>query len=263
MLDSFLLRAALAGLGVALAAGLLGCFVVWRRMAYFGDATAHASILGVALALALGLPPLLGVLLVAGCMALGVALLADRGLAADAVLGVMAHGALGLGLFAVALTPGPRLDLDGFLFGDVLTVGRGDLALIWGGAALVGLLVWRHWGLLLTSTLSPDLARASGLDPRRGSLLLSALLAAVVAAAIQVVGALLVAALLVIPAAAARNLSRSPEGMALAACGIGALASLGGLGLAVAADAGVGPATVTVAAAAFAVLTAVGRLRAG
>ena len=262
MLDSFLLRAALAGLGVALAAGLLGCFVVWRRMAYFGDATAHASILGVALALALGLPTLLGVLAVAGGMALGVALLADRGLAADTVLGVMAHGALGLGLFAVALTPGPRLDLEGFLFGDVLTVGRGDLAVIWGGAALVGLLVWRHWGLLLTSTLSPDLARAGGMDPRRGSLLLSALLAAVVATAIQVVGALLIAALLVIPAAAARNLARTPEGMAMAACGIGAVASLGGLGLAFVADAGVGPSTVTVAAAVFALLTAMGRLRA-
>lgn len=263
MLDSFLLRAALAGLGVALAAGLLGCFVVWRRMAYFGDATAHAAILGVAVALALGLPTVLGVAVVAGVVAVAVALLADRGLAADTVLGVTAHGALGLGLFAVALTPGPRVDLEGFLFGDVLTVGRGDLALIWGGAALVAALVRWHWGLLLTSTLSPDLARASGLDPRRASLLLSLLLAAVVAVAIQVVGALLIAALLVIPAAAARTLARTPEGMVAAACGIAALAALGGLGLAVVADAGVGPATVTVAVAAFAGLTAAARLRTG
>ena len=263
MLDSFLLRAALAGLGVALAAGLLGCFVVWRRMAYFGDATAHASILGVALALALGVPTVLGVMAVAGAMALGVAWITDRGLAADTVLGVMAHGALGLGLFAVALTPGPRLDLEAFLFGDVLTVSRGDLGLIWGGAAVVGLLVWRHWGLLLPSTLSPDLARAGGMDPRRGSLLLSVLLATVVAAAIQVVGALLIAALLVIPAAAARNLARTPEGMALAACGIGALAALGGLAVAVVADAGVGPSIVTVAVAVFALLSAIARLRTG
>lgn len=263
LLDSFLLRAALAGLGVALAAGLLGCFVVWRRMAYFGDATAHASILGVALSLAFGLPVTLGILGVAGAMALLVFLLSDRGLAADTVLGVLAHGSLGLGLFAVALSPGPRLNLEGFLFGDVLTVGRGDLALIWAGTALVGLLVWRNWVLLLTSTLSPDLARSAGLDPRRGSLLLSLLLAAVVAVAIQVVGALLVTALLIIPAAAARNLARTPEAMALAACGIGSLAALGGLGLAVAADAGVGPSTVTVALLAFATLTAAGRRRPG
>jgi zinc transport system permease protein len=262
MLDSFLLRAALAGLGVALAAGLLGCFVVWRRMAYFGDATAHASILGVALSLVVGVPTTLGVLVVAGSMAVLVFLLTDRSLAVDAALGVLAHGALGVGLFAVALTPGPRVNLEGFLFGDVLTVGRGDLGLIWGGAALVGLLVWRNWGLLLTSTLSPDLARAGGMDPRRGALLLSLLLAGLVAVAIQVVGALLVTALLIIPAAAARGVARTPEGMAFAACGIAAAAALGGLGLAVVADAGVGPATVTVALGAFAVLTAVSRLRA-
>lgn len=263
MLDSFLVRAALAGLGVALAAGLLGCFVVWRRMAYFGDATAHASILGVALALAVGVPSTLGVAAVAGTVAVLVFLLADRWLAADTVLGVLAHGALGVGLFAVALTPGPRPDLEGFLFGDVLTVGRTDLAVIWGGAALVALLVWRNWVLLLTATLSADLAHSEGMDPRRGALLLSLLLAGVVAVAIQVVGALLVTALLVIPAAAARNFARTPEGMVLASCAIAAGAALGGLGLALVADTGVGPATVTVAAAVFAILLAVRRLRTG
>ncbi|TNC74633.1 metal ABC transporter permease [Rubellimicrobium roseum] len=263
MLESFLVRAALAGVGVALAAGLLGCFVVWRRMAYFGDATAHASILGVALSLVFGLPVTLAILVVAGAVALLVFVLTDRSLAADTALGVLAHGALGLGLFAVALTPGPRVDMEAFLFGDVLTVGRGDLLLIWGGAVVVALVVWRNWGLLLISTLSPDLARAGGMDPRRASLLLALMLAGVVAVAIQVVGALLITALLIIPAAAARNLATTPERMAFAACAIGAGAALGGLGLAVAADAGVGPATVTVALGAFAVLTAAGRLRRG
>ena len=263
LLDSFLVRAALAGMGVALAAGLLGCFVVWRRMAYFGDATAHASILGIALSLLFGTPVTLGILVVAGAMALLVFALTERGHAVDTALGVLAHGALGVGLFAVALTPGPRVNLEAFLFGDVLTVGRDDLALIWGGASVVAFLVWRNWPLLLTSTLSPDLARAGGMDPGRGALLLSLLLAGVVAVAIQVVGALLVTALLIIPAAAARTLARTPEGMALAACGIGVLASLGGLGLAVAADSGVGPATVTVAAGTFAILTAARRVRQG
>lgn len=261
MLDDFLVRAALAGLGVSLAAGLLGCFVLWRRMAYFGDATAHASILGVALALALGLPTTIGVAAVAGGMAVLVVLLSDRWLASDTVLGVLAHGALGLGLFAVALGAGPRVDLEGFLFGDVLTVGRGDLALIWGMAAAVAALTWANWGLLLTSTLSPDLARAAGMDPRRAALLLSLMLAGVVAVAIQVVGALLVTALLVIPAAAARRLARTPEGMAAVACALAALASLGGLALAYEVGTGVGPATVTVAVAAFALVTAGARLR--
>ena len=265
ILDSFLWRAALAGVGVALPAGLLGCFVVWRRMAYFGDATAHAAILGVALSLAVGLPVTLGVLVVAGGMALLVWAIAaqgtEGGLAADTLLGVLAHGSLGVGLLAVAALPGPRLDLEAWLFGDVLTVTRGDLAVIWGGAALVAVLVARHWGLLLTSTLSPDLARAAGLDPRRASLLLALLLAATVAVAAQVVGALLVTALLVVPAAAARGLARTPEGMAGLACGLGALAALGGLGLAVLLDAAVGPATVAVAVALFALGLAAGRLR--
>ncbi len=261
LLDSFLLRAALAGVGVALATGLLGCFVVWRRMAYFGDATAHAAILGVALSLALGLPVTLGVLAVAGGMALLVWGLAARGLAVDTLLGVLAHGALGVGLLGVALVPGPRIDLEAWLFGDVLTVTRGDLAVVWGGAALVALLVWRNWALLLTSTLSPDLARAAGLDPRRGSLLLALLLAAAVAVAAQVVGALLVTALLVVPAAAARGLARTPEAMAALACLLGAAAALGGLGLAVVLDAAVGPATVAVAVLLFGLGTAAGRLR--
>ncbi|NAZ35250.1 hypothetical protein GT358_00285 [Rubellimicrobium sp. CFH 75288] len=261
ILDAFLWRAGLAGLGVALAAALLGCFVVWRRMAYFGDATAHAAILGVALSLAGGVLPPLGILVVAGLMAVLITVLAERGLGTDTILGVLAHGALGVGLFAAAVLPGPRVNLESWLFGDVLTVTWRDLGLIWAGTAVVGLVLWRHWGMLLTATLSPDLARAAGMDPRRATLLLSLLLAALVAVGIQVVGALLVTALLVIPAASARGLARTPEGMAGIAAGIGALSAVGGLGLAILADAGVGPSTVTAAALLFAIVTATTRLR--
>jgi hypothetical protein len=137
MLDDFLLRAALAGVGLSLATGPLGAFVVWRRMAYFGDATAHAAILGVALALATDLPVAAGTLVVAAAMAVTVAGLAARGWAMDTTLGVLAHSALAFGLVAVSYFPGVRTDLSAYLFGDILAVGRGDLALIWGGAVLV------------------------------------------------------------------------------------------------------------------------------
>ena len=130
MLDDFLVRAALAGLGVALAAGPLGCFVVWRRMAYFGEATAHAAILGVALALALSLPIQPSVLVAALAMASAVSALTGRGYAMDTVLGVMAHTALAAGLVAVALLADVRLDLMAFLFGDILAVGKADLAVM-------------------------------------------------------------------------------------------------------------------------------------
>jgi len=262
MLDDFLIRATLAGVGVALAAGPLGCFVVWRRMAYFGDATAHAAILGVALALATDLPIGAGTLIVALAMAVTVSTLAARGWAMDTTLGVLAHSALALGLVAVSLIPAVRVDLSAYLFGDILAVTRRDLMFIWGGAGLVlALLVWR-WSALLTTTLSEDLAFASGLNPGRERLILTLALALTVAVALKVVGALLIAALLIIPAAAARSLARSPESMAALATAIGAGATLGGLALSLNLDTPAGPSIVAVAAAIFAILALVGRIRA-
>ncbi len=261
MLDDFLVRAGLAGVGLSLATGPLGAFVVWRRMAYFGDATAHAAILGVALALALDLPVGVGTLVVALAMAVTVATLAARGWAMDTTLGVLAHSALAFGLVAISFVPGVRTDLSSYLFGDILAVSRLDLVYVWGGAALVaGLLVWR-WNALLTATLNEDLAHASGLNPDRERLVLTLALAVVVAVALKVVGALLIAAMLIIPAAAARGLTRSPEAMAGVAVVVGMLASFGGLQLSLWQDTPAGPSIIACAAAVFAVSAAVGNLR--
>jgi zinc transport system permease protein len=252
MLDDFILRAALAGLGVALAAAPLGAFVVWRRMAYFGDATAHASILGVALALGFSISVFSGALVVALVMALTVSALTGRGYAMDTLLGVMAHSALAFGLVAVSFISGVRIDLMAYLFGDILSVGKSDLAIIWSGAALVlALLAWR-WQALLTATISPDLAYASGIDPKREQLVLSLSLALVVAVAIKVVGVLLIAAMLIIPAAAARPLAQTPERMALIAALIGMLSVLGGLLTSFRLDTPTGPTIVCIATALFA-----------
>ncbi|MEY4983525.1 MAG: hypothetical protein RIR62_1791 [Pseudomonadota bacterium] len=261
MLDDFLIRAALAGVGLSLATGPLGAFVVWRRMAYFGDATAHAAILGVALALATDLPVGAGTLAVALAMAATVATLAARGWAMDTTLGVLAHSALAFGLVAVSFVPGARMDLSAYLFGDILAVSRTDLAFIWGGAVLVaGLLLWR-WQALLTATLNADLAHASGLNPDRERLVLTLALALVVAVALKVVGALLIAAMLIIPAAAARGLTRTPEGMAALAVVIGAASALGGLQLSLMQDTPAGPSIVAMAAILFALSAIFGRMR--
>ena len=263
MLDDFLVRAGLAGIGVALAAGPLGSLVVWRRMAYFGDATSHAAILGVALALATDLPIGFGTLVVALLMAATVSTLAARGWAMDTTLGVLAHSALALGLVAVSVVPGARVDLSSYLFGDILAVSRGDLGFIWGGAlCVVGLLVWR-WQGLLTATLNEDLAHASGINPDRERLILTLALALTVAVALKVVGALLIAAMLIIPAAAARGLARSPEAMAVFASLIGGLAVLGGLLASLRFDTPAGPSIVVAAAAAFAVSALLGQMRQG
>jgi zinc transport system permease protein len=261
MLDDFLVRAGLAGFGLSLATGPLGAFVVWRRMAYFGDATAHAAILGVALALATDLPVGLGTLAVALLMAVTVATLAARGWAMDTTLGVLAHSALAFGLVAISFVHGVRTDLSAWLFGDILAVTRGDLAQIWGGAGLVAaLLIWR-WSALLTATLNGDLAHASGINPDRERLVLVLALAVVVAVALKVVGALLIAAMLIIPAAAARGMARSPESMAALAVGIGAVASIGGLGLSLWQDTPAGPSIIACAAVVFALSAIVGPLR--
>ena len=251
MLDDFLVRAMLAGLGLGLAAAPLGCFVVWRRMAYFGDATAHAAVLGVALALAFDVSIFAGVLVVALSMAMLVSSLSERGVAMDTLLGVMAHTAIAFGLVAVSFLSGVRIDLMGYLFGDILAVGRGDLAVIWGGAALVLLLLRWRWSALLTTTLNPDLARASGLDPRREQLVLTVALALVVAVAIKVVGSLLIAAMLIVPAAAARPFARTPEVMALIATGIAVASALGGLQASLWFDTPAGPSMVCLAAGIF------------
>ncbi len=251
MLDDFMVRAALAGIGVALAAAPLGCFVVWRRMAYFGDATAHASILGVALALTFDVWIFGGVLVTALLMASTISVLSGRGYAMDTMLGVLAHSALAFGLVAVSFLQGVRVDLMAYLFGDILAVSRMDIAVVWSGALLVLVLLWWRWSSLLTATLNPELARASGIAPQREQLILTLALAIVVAVAIKVVGVLLIAAMLLIPAATARNFSSTPERMAVLATLIGMVTVIAGIAGSFHLDTPTGPTIVSVGTLCF------------
>lgn len=254
MLDDFLVRALLAGLGLAVVAGPLGGFVVWRRMAYFGDSTAHAAILGVALSLAFDLSIYAGTLAVAMAMAILVSVLTSRGQAMDTILGVLAHSALAFGLVAISFIPSARIDLNSYLFGDILAVGRSDLVWIWGGAlAVLALLIWR-WQRLVTASVNQELAMAAGIDPKIERLVLAMALALVVALAIRVVGSLLISAMLITPAATARRISSTPEGMAIAASLIAALSVLCGLGASLHLDSPAGPSIVAAAAIFFALV---------
>ncbi len=226
MFDDFFFRALMAGIGVALVAGPLGCFIVWRRLAYFGDTLSHSALLGIALALLLDMPTMLGVFVVSGAVA--VALLALRrrgGLSSDAILGMLAHSALATGLVCLAFMSWVRVDLMGFLFGDILAVSLSDIAVIYaGGAVVLGVLVWL-WRPLFAATVNRELAQAEGLDPARTELVLMVLMAMVIAIALKLVGALLITALLIIPAATARQFARGPEEMAVlsAVAGIAAV----------------------------------------
>lgn len=262
MLDDFFLRALLAGAGVALVAGPLGCFIVWRRMAYFGDTMAHSALLGIALAALLEVNLTLGVFLVAAAVALALLLLSrNRAVPTDALLGLLSHSTLALGLVLIAFLTWLRVDLTGFLFGDILAVSRFDLAVIYGGGLLVLALLALIWRPLLAGTVSPELAAAEGLRPERARLVFMLLMAAVIASAMKVVGILLITALLIIPAATARRFVTTPEAMALGAGLTGMLAA--GLGLfgSRSFDTPSGPSIVVAALALFLASLVLGALR--
>lgn len=230
MLDDFLTRALIAGIGLALVTGPLGCFIVWRRMAYFGDTMAHSALLGVALGFLFEIDLTVGVFAVAALSSLMLlALERHRGLSLDALLGIVSHAALSLGLVALAFMTWVRLDLMGLLFGDILAVSRLDIIVIWGGGLMILALLALLWRPLLAASVDEELAAAEGLAPARSRLIFMLMIALVVAIAMKIVGILLITALMIIPAAAARRFSGTPEMMALLAALIGAVAVAGGL----------------------------------
>lgn len=252
MFDDFLVRALLGGLGVALIAGPFGSFVVWRRLAYFGDTLAHSALLGVALGFLLQLNLTLGILVV--CQLLALLLFfgqRQKQLASDTLLGIFSHGALSLGLVSLAFLEDIRVDLLAYLFGDILSIGGADLGWIYagGGVALAGLL-WL-WRPLLAITIHEDLARVEGIAVDRINWTFLALIALTVAVMMKVVGLLLVTSLLIIPAATARRFAGNPELMALLASLIGCVAVAGGLYASFRWDTPAGPSIVVAACGLF------------
>lgn len=222
---------ALAGLFiVVLLSAPLGCFVVWRRMAYFGDTLAHAGLLGASMAIITQLPVALAASVVGIFIAISLLFLNKRNwVGQDSVLGILSHGSLAIGLLLTWMIPS-QVDLDSLLFGDLLAVGITDLYLLVPLTLVIGLILWWFWQPLLAITVDRDLACAEGLPVQKLEILLVSLLAITVAVGIQAVGVLLMTALLITPAATARIWSRTPEQMLLLAIIFGLLAGLAGLG---------------------------------
>jgi zinc transport system permease protein len=257
MLDDFLTRAALAGTGTAVLAAPLGCFVVWRRMAYFGETVAYSGLLGVALGFLLGIDLTLGVIATAIAMALLLSgFQGQRAIPYDTLLGLLAHTALAAGLIAASYTAGARLDLMGYLFGDILAVSKADIAWIWSGAAAVLTALYFLWRPLLAMTLHEDLAAAEGVAVRRTGIAFILLIALTVALAMKIIGILLITSLMIFPTAAARPFARTPEQMAVLAGFMAAGAVLAGLFLSLKLDTAAGPSIVLALAALFFVVSA-------
>ncbi|SDQ72522.1 iron chelate uptake ABC transporter family permease subunit [Pseudovibrio sp. Tun.PSC04-5.I4] len=229
-MDDFIVRAMLAGIGLALVSGPLGCFVVWRRMAYFGDTMSHSALLGVALAFLLNINLMVGVIGVTVTVSLCLLFLQKRGsLSTDALLGLLSHSALALGMVLIAFMGSVRFDLLSLLFGDILAVGTVDVIAIYVCAAVILVLLYLLWRPLLASTVNRELAEAEGLNPERTQLIFMIMMAAIIAIAMKIVGVLLITALLIIPAATARWFAKSPEQMAIASSLIGVASVVLGL----------------------------------
>ena len=254
-LEPFLINAILAGVAVAVITGVMGCFVVWRRMAYFGDSLAHSGLLGVALGFALGIAVNVGIILICSVFALLLLWLQHKEvLATDTLLGILAHSALALGMVTISVM-GRRIDLHSILFGDILTVTRLELWWIYIGGAIVIIMLLMNWSSLVLMTLQEDLAQAEGINVFLYNLLLMFLMTLVVAVSIRSIGILLVSSLLIIPAATARQIAVSPEGMAVLSSLLGVTSVAFGIYFSFAFDTPSGPSIVVAAASLFIFVT--------
>ncbi|MAA71906.1 MAG: hypothetical protein CL679_09290, partial [Bermanella sp.] len=201
----WLLDSLLAGWLLSLMSGPLGSFIVWRRMAYFGDTLAHSALLGITLGFMFDVQLNIAIVLCAVFVALILASLQRQHfIPSDTLLGLMAHTTLAAGLVTLSLVDSVRIDINAYLFGDLLAVNRQDLITLAIGSALVLLVLSRMWKGLLAASVSEELAQVEGYQVARLRLLFMVLLAVVIAGAMKLVGVLLITALLIIPAAAAR-----------------------------------------------------------
>ena len=253
-MDDFVFNALMAGLGLAVVAGPLGCVVVWRRMAYFGDTLAHSALLGVALAVSIDVLPIFGVAVVGiGLAALLFWLERYRELSSDTLLGIMSHSALALGLIVLSLAQDnvPGFDLMAYLFGDILAVSKNELGWIYAVAFIILAIYASLWRSLVSISVHEELARTEGVSVARTRFIFMLLLALSIAVAIKVVGILLITALLIIPAASARMFSRTPLQMVILAAVFAIAGVLLGLSSSLYWDLPTGPAIVVAAALMF------------
>jgi zinc transport system permease protein len=256
IMNDFLINALIAGLAIAIICAPLGCFVVWRRMSYFGDSLAHSSLLGIALGLLLGTNLSLSILVVASTFAVLLLWLQQQKLlATDTLLGILSHAALAVGLITISLIDNQNIDIYSYLFGDILSVSKQDLLIISVGGFIVLGLLYLTWDKLTLIALNENLAQAEGIPVVKMNLLFTLLMSVVVAISIQIVGIILITSMLIIPAAAARQWARSPAQMAFFAMLIAASAVVIGLFCSYQWDIPSGPAIVASASGLFAVVS--------
>ncbi|MDY6215561.1 zinc ABC transporter permease subunit ZnuB [Actinobacillus porcinus] len=247
-----ILPAWLIGILLSFITAPLGAFVVWRKMAYFGDTLAHSALLGVALGIFIDLNPYLAILLLTLLITfLLVWLENNTQYSVDTILGIIAHSCLSLGVVTVGLLENVRVDLMGYLFGDLVAVSFEDLIPISIGVPIVFGILMYFWKPLISTTVSPELAQVEGINIQRMRFILMILTALTIALSMKFVGALIITSLLIIPAATARRFARTPEMMAGIAVIISMLAITMGLTLSAFYNTAAGPSVVICSALLF------------
>ena len=249
---AFMQRALIASLIVGVVCSVIGCFVVLRAMAFLGDALAHAILPGVAVAYLLGANLLVGALVAALVVAVGIGFFSRRGgVKEDTAIGILFAAALALGVVLISTVHSYATDLTHILFGNVLGVTAGDLWLtgLLGLAVLVTLLAL--FKELQLASFDPVLAHVLGKRPELLRFAMLILLALTIVVSLQTVGVGLVAALLVTPAATAYLFARRLPTMMVVSAAIGAASSVGGLYVSYYLDVASGAAVVLTATAFF------------
>ncbi len=246
-LEPFVLQALAIALGVAIIAGSLGCFVIWRKMSYYSDALSHSALLGVAIGIALGVGITGGLLILILIFSVVLFLLERNGLLGnDTILGLLSHLSLALGVVILGLLDVPSVDLLHYLFGDLLSSNSNDLLWVYMVAALVLTSLVLFWQPLLLLTLNQDLAKAEGVSVNLYHIGFIGLIALSVAVCVQTVGVLLMTALLIMPAAIARIWSSSAKQMFVLSIGFAMFSAIAGLALSIFYDVVSAPAIVLV-----------------
>ncbi|HDR1022601.1 TPA: zinc ABC transporter permease subunit ZnuB [Pasteurella multocida] len=235
----------LTGILLSMITAPLGAFVVWRKMAYFGDTLAHSALLGVALGFFLEINPYLSILILTLVLAVIMVWLEGKTqFSVDTLLGIIAHSCLSLGVVTVGLLENVRVDLMAYLFGDLLAITYDDLIFIISGVVIVlGTLVY-YWKPLISTTVSAELAQVEGINVNKMRFILMILTALTIALSMKFVGALIITSLLIIPSATARRFAKTPEQMVIIAVLISMVSVSLGLILSAYYDTAAGPSVV-------------------
>ena len=252
LFDDFFIRALIVGIGIAIIAGPFGCFVVWKRLSYFGETLSHSSLLGVVLGYIFSINISITVFMVSGIVAILLFLLNEKTeLTSDSLLGLLSHSSLSIGLLVVGYLSYIRFDMMGLLFGDILAVTRLDMIIVWVCGGLFIFILYKIWKSLLAGTVNRDIASSENMSPRRSELIYMILLSGIIAISIKIIGILLITGLLIIPAAMARNISNNPLQMILISITVGVTSVVAGLYTSLTLNTASGPSILVIALVLF------------